>query len=97
MGDTGYIVIDPLISTETAAASLALVREHVGDRPVMAVVHTHSHVDHWRGVKGVTSADDVAAGRVKIVVPEGFLEACRSQELGPRSRIEVNPRELSLD
>ena len=52
-GDTGYIVIDPLISAETAAASLELVYEHLGERPVVAVIYTHSHVDHWGGVKGV--------------------------------------------
>jgi alkyl sulfatase BDS1-like metallo-beta-lactamase superfamily hydrolase len=74
-GDTGYIVIDPLISTETARASLELVYEHVGERPVVGVIHTHNHIDHWGGVKGVTSIDDVTTGRVRIIVPEGFLEA----------------------
>jgi alkyl sulfatase BDS1-like metallo-beta-lactamase superfamily hydrolase len=73
-GDTGVIVIDPLISTETAAAALALYREHRGDRPVVAVIHTHSHVDHFGGVKGVTSQEDVDAGKVQIIAPEGFLE-----------------------
>jgi alkyl sulfatase BDS1-like metallo-beta-lactamase superfamily hydrolase len=51
-GDAGIIVIDPLISTETAAAALALYRKHRGDRPVVAVIHTHSHADHFGGVKG---------------------------------------------
>jgi alkyl sulfatase BDS1-like metallo-beta-lactamase superfamily hydrolase len=73
-GDTGIIVIDPLISTETAAAALALYRKHRGDRPVVAVIHTHSHVDHFGGVKGVVSQDDVDAGRVQIIAPEGFVE-----------------------
>lgn len=72
-GDTGVIVIDPLICTETAAAALALYREHRGDRPVTAVIHTHSHVDHFGGVKGVTSQDDDDAGRVVIVAPAGFV------------------------
>jgi alkyl sulfatase BDS1-like metallo-beta-lactamase superfamily hydrolase len=66
-GDTGIIVIDPLISAETAAAALALYREHRGDRPVVAVIHTHSHVDHFGGVKGVVSQDEVDAGRVQII------------------------------
>jgi alkyl sulfatase BDS1-like metallo-beta-lactamase superfamily hydrolase len=73
-GDTGIIVIDPLISTETAAAALALYRKHRGDRPVVAVIHTHSHVDHFGGVKGVVSQGDVDAGKVQIIAPEGFME-----------------------
>ncbi|MFE7463027.1 alkyl/aryl-sulfatase [Streptomyces sp. NPDC057499] len=71
-GDTGVIVIDPLISTETAAAALALYREHRGERPVAGVVYTHSHVDHFGGVKGVTTQEDVDAGRVPVIAPEGF-------------------------
>lgn len=73
-GDTGIIVIDPLISAETAAAALALYREHRGDRTVVAVIHTHSHVDHFGGVLGVTSQDEVESGAVQIIVPEGFVE-----------------------
>ena len=73
-GETGVLVIDPLISTETAAAALALYREHRGERPVVGVVYTHSHVDHFGGVKGVTSQADVDAGRCPIIAPEGFLE-----------------------
>ncbi|NYD67998.1 alkyl/aryl-sulfatase [Agromyces atrinae] len=73
-GDSGVIVIDPLISTETAAAALALYREHRGDRAVVAVIYTHSHIDHFGGVFGVTTQADVDAGRVLIVAPEGFVE-----------------------
>src|SRR5690349_16946302 len=72
-GDTGVIVIDPLISTETAAAALALYRAHRGERTVVAVIHTHSHVDHFGGVFGVTSAEDAASGKVQIIAPEGFV------------------------
>ena len=72
-GDTGLIVIDPLISTETAAAALALYREHRGDRPVVAVIYTHSHVDHFGGVLGVTTQAEVDAGTVAVVAPEGFI------------------------
>jgi alkyl sulfatase BDS1-like metallo-beta-lactamase superfamily hydrolase len=71
-GDTGVIVIDPLISTEVAAAALELYREHRGDRAVTAVIYTHSHVDHFGGVLGVTSQADVDAGDVAILAPEGF-------------------------
>ena len=73
-GDTGIIVIDPLVSTETAAAALALYRAHRGDRPVVAVIYTHSHVDHFGGVLGVTTQADVDAGKVAILAPEGFTE-----------------------
>ena len=73
-GDTGIIVIDPLISTETAAAALALYRTHRGDRPVVAVIYTHSHVDHFGGVLGVTTQADVDAGKVAIIAPERFTE-----------------------
>src|SRR5579875_1564383 len=71
-GDTGIIVIDPLVSTEVAAAALALYRAHRGDRPVVAVIYTHSHVDHFGGVLGVTSQADVDAGKVAVLAPEGF-------------------------
>ncbi|MEV5649471.1 alkyl sulfatase dimerization domain-containing protein [Nocardia sp. NPDC052254] len=73
-GDVGVIVIDPLISAETAAAGLALYRAHRGDRPVTAVIYTHSHIDHFGGVKGVTTAEEVAAGKVPILAPVGFVE-----------------------
>ena len=73
-GDTGIIVIDPLISTETAAAALCLYRTHRGDRPVVAVIYTHSHVDHFGGVLGVTTQADVDAGKVAVIAPEHFTQ-----------------------
>jgi alkyl sulfatase BDS1-like metallo-beta-lactamase superfamily hydrolase len=74
-GDTGIIVIDPLISTEVAAAALALYRTHRGgDRPVDAVIYTHSHADHFGGVLGVTTQAEVDAGAVAVLAPEGFIE-----------------------
>lgn len=71
-GDTGVIVIDPLVCTEVAAAALGLYRTHRGDRPVVAVIYTHSHVDHFGGVLGVTSQAEVDAGAVAVLAPEGF-------------------------
>jgi alkyl sulfatase BDS1-like metallo-beta-lactamase superfamily hydrolase len=73
-GDSGVLVIDPLTSAEPAAAALALYRQHRGDRPVVGVIYTHSHVDHFGGVKGVTSQADVDAGRCPIIAPDGFME-----------------------
>ena len=72
-GDTGVLVIDPLISAETAAAALALYREHRGDRPVTALLYTHSHVDHFGGSRGVVDQADVDSGRIPVIAPEGFL------------------------
>jgi alkyl sulfatase BDS1-like metallo-beta-lactamase superfamily hydrolase len=74
-GDTGIIVVDPLISEETARAALNLYYQHRPRKPVVAVIYSHSHVDHYGGVKGVVSEDDVKAGKVKIVAPDGFLKA----------------------
>jgi alkyl sulfatase BDS1-like metallo-beta-lactamase superfamily hydrolase len=73
-GDSGVIVIDPLISTEAAAAALALYRAHRGNRAVSAVIYTHSHVDHFGGVLGVTNQADVDAGTVVVLAPEGFTQ-----------------------
>jgi alkyl sulfatase BDS1-like metallo-beta-lactamase superfamily hydrolase len=72
-GDTGVIVIDPLISRETAAAAFALYRAHRGERPVTGMIYTHSHIDHFGGVKGIISQAD-ADGGVPVIAPEGFLE-----------------------
>ncbi|AZC12315.1 alkyl sulfatase dimerization domain-containing protein [Microbacterium sp. ABRD28] len=80
-GERGVIVIDPLISTETAAAALGLYRSVRGDRPVAAVIYTHSHVDHFGGVKGVTTQAAVDAGEVPVLAPDGFLEHAISENL----------------
>ncbi|MFA5882518.1 MAG: alkyl sulfatase dimerization domain-containing protein [Acidimicrobiia bacterium] len=80
-GDTGWIVVDPLISQETARASLRLVNEHLGERPVVAVIYSHSHVDHFGGVEGVTTLADVHAGKTRILAPEGFLLAAVSENV----------------
>ena len=73
-GDTGWIVFDPLISTETAKAAYDLVSAHLGQRPVRAVVYSHSHVDHYGGVRALVTQADVEAAKVQILAPEGFTE-----------------------
>ena len=80
-GETGVIVIDPLISKETAAAAFALYREHRGDRPVRAMIYTHSHIDHFGGVKGVISDEDVRSGGVQVIAPAGFMDAAVSENV----------------
>jgi len=72
-GATGWIVIDPLTSSEASRAALALANEQLGERPVVAVIITHSHADHFAGVLGVMSAEDAASGRVAVVAPQGFV------------------------
>ncbi len=76
-GDRGVVVIDPLISAETAAAALALYRRHRGDRPVTAVIYTHAHIDHFGGVLGVVDAQT----DVPIIAPEHFLEHAVSENV----------------
>ncbi|MEU3894809.1 alkyl sulfatase dimerization domain-containing protein [Streptomyces sp. NPDC045251] len=79
-GERGVLVIDPLISAETAAAALALYRRHRGERPVTGVLYTHSHVDHFGGVRGVVSQENVDGG-VPVIAPEGFLEHAVSENV----------------
>ncbi|MDF1603507.1 alkyl sulfatase dimerization domain-containing protein [Nocardioides sp. YIM 152315] len=73
-GDEGVIIFDTLLSVETGAAALALYRKHRGDRPVKAVVITHSHADHFGGIRGFVTQEQVDAGEVRIFAPEGFVE-----------------------
>jgi alkyl sulfatase BDS1-like metallo-beta-lactamase superfamily hydrolase len=73
-GDTGWIVFDPLTAKETAAAALKFINEKVGARPVVAVVYSHSHGDHFGGVRGVVDEADVRSGKVQIIAPAGFME-----------------------
>lgn len=80
-GTRGVIVLDPLISAETAAAALGLYRAHRGDRPVTGVVYTHSHVDHFGGVRGVVSPEDVDSGAVPVLAPQGFTRHAVSENV----------------
>jgi alkyl sulfatase BDS1-like metallo-beta-lactamase superfamily hydrolase len=80
-GDTGVIVIDPLISAETAAAAFALYCQHRGERPVTGMIYTHSHIDHFGGVKGIISQEHVDAGNCPVIAPEGFLEAAIAENV----------------
>jgi alkyl sulfatase BDS1-like metallo-beta-lactamase superfamily hydrolase len=80
-GNEGIVVIDPLVSAETAAAALALYREQRGERPVTGLIYTHSHVDHFGGAKGVLSEEEIEARRVPIIAPAGFLHHAVSENV----------------
>ena len=80
-GQTGWIIIDPLTSRDTAAAALKLVNEKLGSRPVSAVIYSHSHGDHFGGVRGIINEADVKAGKVAIIAPEHFLAETASENV----------------
>lgn len=80
-GEDGLVIVDPLISAETAKAALALYYAHRPKKPVVAVIHSHSHVDHFGGVRGVVDEKDIINGKVKIIAPVGFLEAAVAENL----------------
>ena len=80
-GHEGWVVIDPLTTTETARAAFELVTEQLGERPVTAVIYTHSHMDHFGGILGVVSKDRIDSGEVPIVAPEGFVKEAVSENL----------------
>ena len=81
-GDEGLIIIDPLMSAETGVAALALYQEHRGtERPVKAIIYTHTHADHFGGVKGFVSEQDVQSQDIKVLAPEGFLEHAVSENV----------------
>jgi len=79
--DTGWIVFDPLTAKETAAAALKFINEQLGERPVVAVVYSHSHADHFGGVRGVVDEEDVRSGKVKIIAPVGFMDHAVSENV----------------
>ena len=80
-GKTGWIVGDPLISAETAKAAYELVTKNLGKKPIVAVIYSHSHVDHYGGVRGLVDEADVKAGKVRIIAPEGFTEESVSENV----------------
>ncbi len=74
-GDSGWIVIDPALAPATARAAYELVSQQLGERPIKAVIYTHSHLDHFGGAAGVISPEQVANGAVSVIAPEGFTDA----------------------
>lgn len=80
-GKTGWIIIDPLLSPPTAKAGLELANEKLGRRKVSAIIHTHSHIDHFGGIRGVVDEADVKSGKVPIYVPEGYFDEAISENV----------------
>jgi alkyl sulfatase BDS1-like metallo-beta-lactamase superfamily hydrolase len=80
-GDEGVIVVDALVSTECAAAALAIYRKHRGDRAVTGLMYSHSHIDHFGGARGVLTDEEVEAGEIPILAPAGFLEHAVSENV----------------
>lgn len=80
-GETGWIVFDPLMSTECSEAALQLVNEELGERPVVGIVISHPHVDHYGGIKGIVSEEEVEERNIPIIVPDGFEEHAVSENI----------------
>lgn len=80
-GKTGLIIIDPLTSKETAKAAIELYYANRPHKPIKVVIYTHSHIDHFGGVKGVISQEEVDAGKVQVIAPKGFTEAALDENV----------------
>lgn len=81
MGDSGWLIFDVLLSSQTANAALSLANEHLGERPVKAVVYSHSHIDHFGGIRGVVDEAQVIEGVVQIIAPKGFMAEAISENV----------------
>ena len=80
-GETGWIIIDPLMSVECSTAAFALLKENLGDYPVTAIIYSHPHVDHFGGVRGVVNEEDVLSGAIPVIAPEGFEKHAISENV----------------
>ncbi|CAI8382933.1 MAG: hypothetical protein CBD03_04480 [Rhizobiales bacterium TMED143] len=80
-GDTGWIIVDPLTATETVRAAMKVVDEHLGKRPVKAILSTHSHADHFGGIRALANEEDLASGKIRFVAPENFVQETASENV----------------
>ncbi|MBL0242642.1 MAG: MBL fold metallo-hydrolase [Rhodoferax sp.] len=80
-GKTGWIVVDALTTRESSAAAMAFARQHLGDKPVTALVFSHSHIDHFGGALGVVTPQEVADRNVPVIAPTGFMEEATSENV----------------
>ncbi|MFZ3000637.1 MAG: alkyl sulfatase dimerization domain-containing protein [Undibacterium umbellatum] len=80
-GKTGWIIVDPLTAKESAASAITFARKHLGDKPVVAIVFTHSHADHFGGALGVITPEEVASKKIPVIAPDGFMEEATSENI----------------
>jgi len=80
-GDTGWIIIDPLTSKETANAAITFARKHLKSKPIKAIIFTHSHVDHFGGVLGIVSEKEIIENNIRVIAPKGFIEEATSENV----------------
>ncbi len=80
-GREGVTVVDPLTVEETAKAGLDLYYKHRPQKPIVAVIYTHSHADHFGGVRGIVTEEEVKAGKVRIIAPQHFTEEAVSENI----------------
>jgi alkyl sulfatase BDS1-like metallo-beta-lactamase superfamily hydrolase len=80
-GKTGWIVIDPTMSTETAKAAMGLVEQHLGKRPIRALIYTHPHVDHFGGSRGLIDEAAIKAQGIRVIAPEGFMDSAIAENV----------------
>jgi len=80
-GETGWIIVDPLTARETADAAFTFARKHLEERPIVAMIFTHSHLDHFGGVLGVLTSEGAQAENIRIIAPQGFMEEATSENI----------------
>ena len=81
VGETSWIIVDPLTAVETAARALAFAREHLEPKPISAILFTHSHIDHFGGALGIATPEEVKAQGIEVIAPQGFLEAATRENI----------------
>jgi len=80
-GQTGWIIVDPLTARETAGAAISFARKHLEPKPIVAMIFTHSHMDHFGGVLGVLTGEGVETENIRIIAPEGFMQEATSENI----------------
>ena len=90
-GKTGWIVVDPMTTMETTAAAFELAKKHLDPKPVVAIIHTHSHIGHYGGILSIVSPEDVTSGKVRIIAPGGIWKRPFPKTLLLAERCYVEP------
>ena len=80
-GNTGWIILDPLTTKETSSRAISFARKHLGDKPIVAIIYSHSHIDHFGGVLGIISPEEISKRKVRIIAPKGFMEEATSENI----------------